>query len=69
MSGGFAPAVTRLQTRSRRMAGTFVPSHPLVFHLRNMAIRNMPKAWLGRYLMNTARSAILLAGDAGAPDS
>lgn len=63
------PAITRLQTRSRRMAGTFVPSHPLVFHLRNMAIRNMPKAWLGRYLMNTARSEILLAGDAGAPDS
>ncbi|MEW5421455.1 FAD-dependent oxidoreductase [Amorphus sp. 3PC139-8] len=59
------PAITRLQTRSRRMAGTFVPSNPVMFHLRNTALKHMPKAWLGRYLMNAVKSEILLAGQPG----
>jgi len=58
------PSITRLQQRSRRMAALFIPEGRLAFHLRNITLRLMPRAWLGRYLTNAIRSEIgLIAPD------
>lgn len=54
------PAVGKLQQRSRRMAAMFVPASRFSFHLRNIMLRHMPKAWLGRYFVNSIRSEIAL---------
>lgn len=53
------PAILKLQERSRKMGSLFVPASPLSFHLRNFALRHMPRAWLGQYFINAIRSEIL----------
>lgn len=55
------PAMTRLQQRSRAMASMFIPVNPVAFHLRNIFLKYMPKAWLGRYFTKAIRSEALLA--------
>lgn len=55
------PAIARLQERSRRMAPVFIPESRFAFHTRNIVMRHMPRAWLGRYFTNAVRSEILLA--------
>lgn len=59
------PAILKLQERSRKMGALFVPASPLSFHLRNLALRHMPRAWLGQYFINAIRSEILAMSDAG----
>lgn len=58
------PAILKLQERSRKMGALFVPASPLSFHLRNLTLRHMPRAWLGRYFINAIRSEILATSDA-----
>lgn len=58
------PAILKLQERSRKMGSLFVPASPLSFHLRNFALRHMPRAWLGQYFINAIRSEILATSDA-----
>lgn len=58
------PAITKLQQRSRKMAAMFIPASSLGFHFRNLTLRHMPKAWLGRYFVNSIRSEISLTQDA-----
>lgn len=58
------PAILKLQERSRKMGALFVPASPLSFHLRNFALRHMPRAWLGQYFINAIRSEILATSDA-----
>lgn len=57
------PAILKLQERSRKMGALFVPASPLSFHLRNFALRHMPRAWLGQYFINAIRSEILATSD------
>ncbi|MDQ8699228.1 FAD-dependent oxidoreductase [Hyphomicrobium sp. LHD-15] len=58
------PAIVKLQERSRKMGALFVPASSLSFHLRNFALRHMPRAWLGQYFINAIRSEILATADA-----
>jgi len=53
------PAILKLQERSRKMGSLFVPASNLSFHLRNLMLRYMPRAWLGQYFINAIRSEIL----------
>lgn len=55
------PTIARLQARSRKMAAVFIPQSVFAFRLRNFVMRNMPRAWLGRYFSNAIRSEIELA--------
>jgi 2-polyprenyl-6-methoxyphenol hydroxylase-like FAD-dependent oxidoreductase len=54
------PDIVRLQQRSRHMAALFIPRSGLTFHLRNLVLRHMPRAWLGRYFVNAIRSELSL---------
>ncbi|MEW9612826.1 FAD-dependent monooxygenase [Shinella sp. S4-D37] len=54
------PIIGRLQARSRKMAAIFIPQSPFAFHLRNFVMRNMPRAWLGRYFSSAIRAEIEL---------
>ncbi|GGC74707.1 FAD-dependent monooxygenase [Chelatococcus reniformis] len=58
------PAIERLQQRSRRMASMFIPESPLAFHVRNVVLRHMPRAWLGRYFLNAVKAEIGLVQEA-----
>lgn len=51
-----SPTVARLQQRSRRLAPAFVPATPFAFHLRNLAMRAMPRTLLKRYFLNGLKS-------------
>lgn len=53
------PAISKLQQRSHKMGALFIPATKLSFHLRNFALRHMPRSWLGRYFINAVRSEIL----------
>ncbi len=55
------PIIGRLQARSRKMAAMFIPRSAFAFHLRNFIMRNMPRAWLGRYFTNAIKAEIALA--------
>ncbi len=55
------PIIARLQARSRKMASVFIPRSAFAFHLRNFIMRNMPRAWLGRYFTSSIKSEIELA--------
>ncbi len=55
------PIIGRLQARSRKMAAIFIPQSRFAFHLRNLVMRHMPRAWLGRYFSSAIRSEIELA--------
>lgn len=55
------PSILRLQARSRKMAGMFVPRSPLAFTLRNLFIRHVPRKWIGRYFLNAVHAEILAA--------
>lgn len=48
------------------MASAFIPSSPLALHLRNVMLRHIPRAWLGKYLASGVRSEIALASDGAA---
>ncbi|UXM96594.1 FAD-dependent oxidoreductase (plasmid) [Bartonella sp. HY329] len=54
------PIINRLQARSRKMAPMFVPNNPITFHLRNIALKLMPKSWLGHYFTNAIKAEIAL---------
>ena len=51
-----APTVLRLQQRSRRLAPAFVPATRTAFHLRNLAMRAMPRTVLKRFFLNGLKS-------------
>ncbi len=51
-----SPTVLQLQQRSRRLAPAFVPATPLAFHLRNLAMRALPRAMLRRVFLNGLKS-------------
>lgn len=55
------PIIGRLQARGRKMAAIFIPQSRFAFHLRNLVMRHMPRAWLGRYFSSAIRSEIELA--------
>lgn len=55
------PVIGRLQARSRKMASVFIPRSAFAFHIRNFVMRNMPRAWLGRYFTSSIKSEIELA--------
>lgn len=55
------PIIGRLQARSRKMASVFIPRSAFAFHMRNFVMRNMPRAWLGRYFTSSIKSEIELA--------
>jgi 2-polyprenyl-6-methoxyphenol hydroxylase-like FAD-dependent oxidoreductase len=55
-----SPAITRLQQRSRQMARIFIPDGRMAFHVRNIALRYMPRRWLGRYFLNAIKKEIAL---------
>lgn len=55
------PIIGRLQARSRKMAAIFIPQSRFAFRLRNLVMRHMPRAWLGRYFSSAIRSEIELA--------
>lgn len=57
------PIITRLQSRSRKMAAVFIPDSVFAFRLRNLVMRLMPRSWLGRYFSNSIRAEIALAHD------
>lgn len=60
------PSIARLQDRSRKMAGLFVPRSPIAFELRNLFMRHVPRKWIGRYFINAVNAEILAAkGAAG----
>lgn len=60
------PSIGRLQDRSRKMAGMFVPRSPIAFELRNLFMRHVPRKWIGRYFINAVNAEILAAkGAAG----
>lgn len=54
------PVIERLQVRSRRMASMFIPETAIAFHIRNFMLRHIPRAWIGKYLVNSVRSEISL---------
>lgn len=60
------PSILRLQDRSRKMAGMFVPRSPIAFELRNMFMRHVPRKWIGRYFINAVTAEILAAKEAAA---
>jgi hypothetical protein len=39
----------------------FIPRSAFAFHLRNFIMRNMPRAWLGRYFTNAIKAEVALA--------
>lgn len=47
--------ITRLQTRSRKLARLFIPATPAGFRLRNLALRHMPARLLARQLTRDLR--------------
>lgn len=55
------PSILRLQARSRKMAGMFVPRSAFAFGLRNMFLRHVPRKWIGRYFLNAVHSEIAAA--------
>ncbi|WAC29277.1 FAD-dependent oxidoreductase [Ancylobacter sp. SL191] len=55
------PSIIRLQDRSRKMAGMFVPHSPVAFELRNLFMRHVPRKWIGRYFINAVNAEILAA--------
>ncbi len=55
------PSILRLQDRSRKMAGVFVPRSPVAFELRNFFMRHVPRKWVGRYFINAVTAEILAA--------
>ncbi|MFH3480737.1 FAD-dependent oxidoreductase [Xanthobacter variabilis] len=55
------PSIARLQDRSRKMAGMFVPRSPVAFELRNFFMRHVPRKWIGRYFINAVNAEILAA--------
>ena len=55
------PSIARLQARSRKLAGVFVPRSPLAFEARNLFMRHVPRKWLGRYFLNAVNAEILAA--------
>ncbi len=55
------PSILRLQDRSRKMAGMFVPRSPVAFAMRNIFMRHVPRKWLGRYFLNAVNAEILAA--------
>ncbi len=55
------PSIARLQDRSRKMAGMFVPRSPVAFELRNLFMRHVPRKWIGRYFVNAVNAEILAA--------
>lgn len=55
-----SPAITRLQQRSRHMARVFIPEGRTAFLIRNVALRYMPRRWLGRYFLNAIKKEIAL---------
>ncbi|OYX86390.1 MAG: 2-polyprenyl-6-methoxyphenol hydroxylase, partial [Azorhizobium sp. 32-67-21] len=55
------PSIARLQDRSRKMAGMFVPRSPVAFELRNLFMRYVPRKWIGRYFVNAVNAEILAA--------
>ncbi|AYD04298.1 FAD-dependent monooxygenase [Neorhizobium sp. NCHU2750] len=57
------PIITRLQSRSRKMAAVFIPQSAFAFRLRNLLMRYMPRSWLGRYFSNSIRAEIALAAN------
>ncbi len=59
------PSIARLQDRSRKMAGMFVPRSPVAFELRNLFMRHVPRKWIGRYFINAVNAEILAAKGAG----
>ncbi|TWF46515.1 FAD-dependent monooxygenase [Neorhizobium alkalisoli] len=59
------PIITRLQSRSRKMAAVFIPENAFAFKLRNLVMRYMPRSWLGRYFSNAIRAEITLAANVG----
>ncbi len=60
------PIIGRLQARSRKMAAVFIPRSALAFRFRNFVMRNIPRAWLGRYFTSTIKAEIALASDTSA---
>lgn len=61
------PAISRLQARSRKMAGMFVPRSALAFSMRNMFLRHVPRKWIGRYFLNAVNSEIAAAQSGETP--
>lgn len=55
------PSILRLQARSRKMAGMFVPRSQVTFALRNLFMRHAPRQWIGRYFLNAVHAEILAA--------
>lgn len=55
------PAIVRLQARSRKMAAIFIPQSRFAFNLRNIMMKYMPRAWLGRYFTSAIKAEIALA--------
>jgi 2-polyprenyl-6-methoxyphenol hydroxylase-like FAD-dependent oxidoreductase len=66
------PAIQRLQERSRKIAGWFIPATPRAFAIRNAIMRWAPKPMLAWYFTRSVRSEILGAGQdlrlPGAPE-
>ncbi|KJV11004.1 hypothetical protein VZ95_01205 [Elstera litoralis] len=55
------PTITALQTRSRKIAGWFIPGTPWGFRLRNFILRRAPRRFLARYFQKAIQSEIILA--------
>lgn len=56
------PAIRRLQDRSRKIAGWFIPATERAFAVRNAIMRWAPKPLLAWYFTRSVRSEILVAG-------
>lgn len=63
------PTVLQLQQRSVRLAPAFVPSTPIAFHLRNLALRAMPGVVLRRVFLNGLKSEQEALAALGSPSS
>lgn len=55
------PLITRLQSRSCKMAAVFIPQSVFAFKMRNFIMRQMPRSLLGRYFSNAIRAEIASA--------
>ncbi len=55
------PSVAKLQERSRKIAGWFIPATPRAFAIRNFIMRWMPRRMLAWYFTRSIRSEVLVA--------
>ncbi|KIX04950.1 uncharacterized protein Z518_05821 [Rhinocladiella mackenziei CBS 650.93] len=52
------PSIERLQTRTRTMAGFYIPKTVFSYRLRNLLLKLMPYSWIVSYHVNTLKAEI-----------